>query len=227
MRQVELLLAFTMLLMANHAFAAPHNLLSENYGSSLKRSTAQHDSKREILSQQPAKSWENPVAGHSKVSEHLNNLGESYCILGKYNEAKPLFQQALAIDEKTYGPDSVDVARDLHSLAVLYQAQKRFAQAEPLYRRCLSIREKDYGPDHLLVAESLTNLARLYQDEGNLSKAEPIFKRVIAVYEGSVGPNNPLLADALDNYSKLLRKQKRTAEAVKLEARAKSIWSEQ
>jgi tetratricopeptide (TPR) repeat protein len=226
-RAALLLVSIALTAVDPSVFAAPPGSDWQKHDEKEAKPAVQSDSKWETLNRQPVKSWENPVSGHSKVSEHLSNLGENYCILGKYDEAKPLFQQALALDEKAFGPNHVDVARDLHNLAGLYQAQRRYSEAEPLYKRCLSIRQRDYGPEHLLVAESLTNLARLYQDEGYAVKAEPLFKRVIAIYESSLGPNNPLLADALDSYSKLLRKERRTAEADRLDRRAKAIWSEQ
>ena len=41
-------------------------------------------------------------------------------------------RRALAIDEKSYGPDHPDVATDLNNLAGLMQATNRLAEAEPL-----------------------------------------------------------------------------------------------
>ena len=61
-------------------------------------------------------------------------------------------RRALAIDEKSYGPDHPDVARDLNNLATLLQATNRLGEAEPLMRRALAIDEKAYGPDHPNVA---------------------------------------------------------------------------
>jgi hypothetical protein len=43
--------------------------------------------------------------------------------VGKYSEAIPLAQRALAIWEKALGPDHPDVARELNDLAELYRAQ--------------------------------------------------------------------------------------------------------
>ena len=80
---------------------------------------------------------------------------------GRYSEAIPLAQRALAIREKTLGPDHLDVAASLDNLANVYQAQGRYAEAEPLHKRSLAIREKTLGPDHLDVAIALTNLALL------------------------------------------------------------------
>src|ERR1019366_4127451 len=61
---------------------------------------------------------------------------------GEYANAAALYKSALAIQEKTLGPDHVEVAASLNNLAVLYQDEYMDAQAEPLYRRSLAIWEK-------------------------------------------------------------------------------------
>jgi len=96
---------------------------------------------------------------------------------GRYSEAMPLAQRALAILEKALGPNHPSVAVSLNNLAELYQAEGRYAEAEPLYKRSLAIREKALGPVHPDVAASLGNLAQLYKDQGRFADAEPLFKR--------------------------------------------------
>ena len=68
-------------------------------------------------------------------------------------------KRALAIDEKSYGPEHPNVARDLNNLAQLLQATNRLGEAEPLMKRALAIDEKSYGPEHPNVAIALNNLA--------------------------------------------------------------------
>ena len=68
-------------------------------------------------------------------------------------------RRALAIDEKSFGPEHPDVARDLNNLATLLKATNRLAEAEPLMRRALAVDEKSFGPDHPNVAGELNNLA--------------------------------------------------------------------
>ena len=46
-------------------------------------------------------------------------------------------KRALAIDEKSYGPEHPDVARDLNNLAQLLKDTNRLGEAEPLMRRAL------------------------------------------------------------------------------------------
>ena len=103
-------------------------------------------------------------------------------------------RRALAIDEKSYGPDHPNVAIRLNNLAKLLQDTNRLAEAEPLMRRALAIDEKSYGPDHPNVAISLNNLARLLQATNRLAEAEPLMRRALAIDEKSYGPDHPNVA---------------------------------
>ena len=84
----------------------------------------------------------------------------------------PLFRRALAINEKSFGPDHIDVARDLNSLAILLRETNRHAEAEPLIRRALAIFEKSLGPDHPNVERTRDNLASLMRDANQHPKGE-------------------------------------------------------
>ncbi len=91
---------------------------------------------------------------------YLNNLAWLLQATNRLAEAEPLYARALAINEKSYGPDHPDVARDLNNLALL-QATNRLAEAEPLMRRALAIFENSLGPDHPNTAIVRKNLAAL------------------------------------------------------------------
>jgi Tetratricopeptide repeat len=51
------------------------------------------------------------------VATDIKTLATLLYDTNRPGEAEPLFRQALATDEKSYGPDHLTVARDLHSLA--------------------------------------------------------------------------------------------------------------
>jgi tetratricopeptide (TPR) repeat protein len=53
-----------------------------------------------------------------------------------------LYKRALAIRQKSLGPDHPSVATSLQNLGRFYQLQGRYADAELLYKRSLAIREK-------------------------------------------------------------------------------------
>jgi tetratricopeptide (TPR) repeat protein len=76
-----------------------------------------------------------PQAGGTRP----NNLAGLYRAQGRYSEAEPLYQRALAIAEHRLGPDHPYVAAILNNLVGLYEAQGRHSEAEPLYQRILAI----------------------------------------------------------------------------------------
>jgi tetratricopeptide (TPR) repeat protein len=159
----------------------------------------------------------------SSTADDLNKRFIELYRAGKFAEAVPLAQQALAIYEKALGPDHPDVAQALNNLATLYYNQGRTAEAEPLYKRSLAIREKALGPDHPDVAQALNNLALLYKQQGRYAEAEPLHKRSLAIREKALGPDHPDVAGSLNNLAALYDDQGRYAEAEPLYKRALAI----
>jgi hypothetical protein len=76
---------------------------------------------------------------------------------GRYAEAVPLAQRALALREKALGPNHADVALSLGYLATLYQKLGSYTDAEPLFRRNLTIWETLFGPSHILRSQRRTH----------------------------------------------------------------------
>ncbi len=97
----------------------------------------------------------------------LNNLALILQDLGQPEEARPLQERALAIDEAAYGPDHPAVARDLNNLALILRDLGQPEGARPLQERALAIDEAAYGPDHPDVALDLNNLALILRDLGD------------------------------------------------------------
>ena len=109
---------------------------------------------------------------HPNVATGLNNLAGLLRVTNRRADAEPLYRWALAIDEKSFGPDHPNVARDLNNLALLLTETDRHAEAEPLYRRALAINEKSFGPDHPDVATVRNNLTLLMSNTKRNPKSE-------------------------------------------------------
>ena len=75
----------------------------------------------------------------SLVTWALNDYALLLQATNRLAEAEPLMRRAVALDEKSYGPDHPEVATDLNNLAQLLQATNRLAEAEPLMRRAVAI----------------------------------------------------------------------------------------
>ena len=122
-------------------------------------------------------------------------------------EAEPLLRRALAIDEKSFGPEHPNVANRLNNLAGLLSATNRLAEAEPLFRRALAITEKSFGPEHPNVATGLNNLAELLRNTNRLAEAEPLSRRhlrILAEFGHRTGHEHPHFRAAINNYAGLL-----------------------
>src|SRR5215472_15623977 len=102
-----------------------------------------------------------PVAaiqeGSLQEAEALNQQVHQFYQQGRFNNAIPLAQRALAITERARGPDHPETAQSLNNLAEIYRETGAYAQAEPLFRGALAIREHVLGPDHPDTATSLNN----------------------------------------------------------------------
>ncbi|MBW4671734.1 MAG: tetratricopeptide repeat protein [Cyanomargarita calcarea GSE-NOS-MK-12-04C] len=165
-------------------------------------------------------------AQHSPELQEAERLNQQVVQLyqqGKYIEAIPLAERALAIREKVLGREHPDVASSLNNLAALYKSQGNYAKAEPLYLRALTIREKVLGREHPDVATSLNNLAFLYESQGNYSKAEPLYLRSLAILEKVLGREHPLVASSLNNLAGIYRLQGNYAKAEPLLVRSLAI----
>ncbi|HEV8715352.1 MAG TPA: FxSxx-COOH system tetratricopeptide repeat protein [Candidatus Binatia bacterium] len=153
----------------------------------------------------------------------LNQAGYYLCERARYAQAEPLYQRALAIQEKVLGSEHPDVALILNNLATLYDSQGQYAQAESLLRQALAIREKVLGSEHPDVAQSLNNLAMLYTRQGQYAQAEPLLRQALAIWKKVLGPEHPAVATSLNNLASLYTRQRQYAQAAPLLQRALAI----
>jgi tetratricopeptide (TPR) repeat protein len=153
----------------------------------------------------------------------FNQLGIMLIAKADYIQAEQVYRRALAIDEKSYGPDNPDVAARVGNYATLLVAIGRLAEAEPLHRRALTIHEASLGPDHPHVATGLGNLARLLWATNHFGEAERLMRRALAIDERSYGSDHPDVARDLNNLAILLQATNRLAQAEPLMRRALTI----
>ena len=119
---------------------------------------------------------------------------------GRYAEAEPLYQRALAIREKALGPDHPDVATASTTWPCSTATQGRYAEAEPLYQRALAIAREGARPrPPRRRHQRSTTWPRSTQTQGRYAEAEPLFKRALAIREKALGPTTRTWPRALNN----------------------------
>jgi tetratricopeptide (TPR) repeat protein len=155
----------------------------------------------------------------------LNGLAEyRYGVLGDYAQARPLFERALVILEKTLGPEHPDTATGLNNFASLLQDQGDLAGARRLLERALTIREKALGLEHPHVGITLHSLAYVLKNQDDFAGARPLYERALEICGKTLGPEHHYMAAGLNNLATLLNAQGDLAAARPLCERALAIY---
>lgn len=154
----------------------------------------------------------------------LTHLANIHYLRGDYVEALALHARALAIREKTLGPQHPDVAVSLNNLAVAHNTRGEDNEAIVLFERALAIDEAALGAQHPDIAYSLHNLANLHLARGEDKKAEALYTRALAVREAALGPDHPNVAHSLNSLANLHLSHKEYAAAEPLLRREMAIF---
>jgi tetratricopeptide (TPR) repeat protein len=150
------------------------------------------------------------------LGSSLNQLALLYKSQGRYDEAEPLYLQALELSKRLLGDNHPDVATSLNNLAYLYESQGRYDEAEPLYLQALELDKRLWGDNHPYVATSLNNLAGLYYSQGRYDQAEPLYLQALELCKRLLGDNHPDVATSLNNLALLYYYQGRYDQAESL-----------
>jgi CHAT domain-containing protein/tetratricopeptide (TPR) repeat protein len=157
------------------------------------------------------------------VATVTNNLAVVAQDQGRLALAEARVREALAIQEKILGPESIVIGSYLNNLAEVHVHQGRYAEAEAIHRRALQITEKVLGPDHADVANRLGNLAISLAYQGRVDEAEGLQRRALAIAEKALGPRHPDVASILNNLAHAVGEQDRSAEAEALYRRSLAL----
>ena len=148
--------------------------------------------------------------------EQLDDLFNTANLLkqgGKLDEAKAMYERALAGYEKALGPDHPSTLNAVNNLGALLSDQGKLDEAKSMYERALVGKEKALGPDHTSTLATVGNLAILLQGQGILDKAKAMYERALAGYEMALGLDHPDSLDTVNNLGALLSDQGKLDEA--------------
>lgn len=168
--------------------------------------------------------WLDPNHVQIDAARHLlNRTGRYLWERGRYGESERLHELALAVAERTLGPEHPDVATSLNNLANIHYDRGRYGEAQNLHERALAIRKQAHGPDHPHVAMSLNNLANVHYDRGRYADAQALYERALAIRERLMPSDHPDVAMSLSNLASVHFDQGRYDEAQSLYERALKI----
>jgi len=153
----------------------------------------------------------------------LGVLGRTYRSLGLYEEARPLFEEALAIRRATLGDDATETGRDHHALGELLVTTGEHDLAIRHLERSLAIARDHFGETSAEVAGSLNDLGRARRGLGRFEAAERDHRRALRIRRTVLGPDHLDVSESLNNLSGVLGERDRYGEAIPLLQEALAI----
>jgi tetratricopeptide (TPR) repeat protein len=93
----------------------------------------------------------------------------------KMDEAKIVYEEALAAARRVLGDDSEDTLACMNNLAVLLKQQGKLDDARALYEEALKFKRSKLGAQHASTLTSMSNLAGLLKAQGKLEEARVLY----------------------------------------------------
>ena len=139
------------------------------------------------------------VKAHDSLEDELAalmlNLAEVQRLQGRYDDAIPLYQRAIALAAKSLPP--LDMAVFRNQIASAYAEMGRPKDAELQYRQALAVADSASDASPLVIAQTKNDLGVLLAREGRVDEGEKYLKEAIKLREGVYGANHPLVAVSL------------------------------
>jgi serine/threonine protein kinase/tetratricopeptide (TPR) repeat protein len=153
-------------------------------------------------------------ADHPDLAESLNDVAGCLGTLGRWAEASPKYDAALAICQRLVHGDSPAAATTLLNLSAcqlhLGRLDESLAQAEA----ALAMRQRLFSGDHPDVAQALNNVASCLKALGRFDAALPKFQAASEMWSRLHPGDHPDVALGLNNVGASLNALGRSVEAL-------------
>ncbi len=133
--------------------------------------------------------------------------------LGRYGDARKKLEQAITIDEETFGTQHPSLARDLGNLGLLLMNLGEFELSRDYLKRTLAIYEKSLGSKHPYVGYTYGNLGLVEHGLEHFDQSEAYQKKALNLLEELYGTNHRDVAWCLTNLARLYLDEKNLDQA--------------
>jgi tetratricopeptide (TPR) repeat protein len=154
---------------------------------------------------------------HPELVVSYEKLAHLYRNMGKHKDAEALHKEIIRIQKHAHGPDDVEVAKALASLAGFYWLwYKPEEDIDPtdLMWEALRIYRNQLGFEHADTLEIVRTLVLQLQSAQEFAAAETLLREEIARYESNPKSSNKTIAELLILLASNNAKQNKYAEAV-------------
>lgn len=159
------------------------------------------------------------------LADILNTIAEFLRTAGHWDEAEPLYRQALSLREEVLEPEDPKIAQSLYNLGELLRLKRNYVEAASLYRRARPIWEETLGPEDADVANTIDGLAgALHHSGGEFKAAGLLYDKALRIRQKVFGPDHPHVAYSLNNLGLYQMEAGRYEEAEASLSHALQIW---
>jgi non-specific serine/threonine protein kinase/serine/threonine-protein kinase len=123
----------------------------------------------------------------------LGTVGNAYRNLGRFDEARPLIEEALQLREEHLGAADSEVADSFVSLGWLETSAGNYDEARALFERAVTAYEQALGANHWAVASSLGFAGGASLRLGDYRSARAAFERSLGILRAIGKDNDPVV----------------------------------
>ena len=123
---------------------------------------------------------------------------------GKFDEAEPLYREALEVSRATLGNRHPDTLGSINNLGALLLDKGELATAEALLREALEVSRETLGSRHPSTLLYINNLGQLLHVKGDLAAAEPLCREALEGRRETLGDRHPNTLTSIHNLGHLL-----------------------
>jgi tetratricopeptide (TPR) repeat protein len=158
----------------------------------------------EKLLQAAIQDAETQSAASPRLHLLLNHLAAIDVRMGRPADAIAAAKRLVDMDEKLYGAEGPNVARDLSNLGTFYQTAGDEAAAGQALERALAVARKNPGEELLLV---IGNLAPYYSTHHRTADAKLLLNEALEFCDAHPGPHVPACSDFRARLANIYRRE--------------------
>lgn len=120
----------------------------------------------------------------------------------KFDEAEPLYMDALRMLERSPENNAGEIAVALNDLGALYAQRGLSDRAQDLLTRAVDLKRQTIGERHPDVAVTLNNLAIVHKRRGEFERAVSLYQDALGIFEQALGSEHPKTLACRRNYER-------------------------
>ena len=141
----------------------------------------------------------NERIGWEKHVACINNIGNNFRRLGKYEQAMEYLHRALEIGFNKVGQNHIEIANIYYNIGIVEFYKSNYEAALKYSNEALASRIRSLGTNHPKIADSYNILGLIYEKKGDFDKALEYYNKSITIKIELLGENDLGVANTYQN----------------------------